>query len=305
MATLASTDGADREGEATEMAADIEESLRKSYLVMKTKLDEMELYSKTLETQLGSIFNSISQTGKTGETSKAPPTTTPTPPPPTTTAAPPVENLSVFGSSLPAVRPQSLAELPRQRPKQQQQRQQQQQQQQQKQQQPSRFQTQFNQNPRQQFAPQPPPRQRVVQQPLSQARHPEEFLNRLTEEDKTKFLQQFSFLNVEQQQYAYNQFLSTPANVQQFAIKQFLSLDPEVLVFSIQTEIDSERGVQPQQQNPQPPQPQQQQQGQRFNDNNQQPRQLSGADARALQQQENALNDIIALQNSLNFPNQS
>ena len=149
---------------------------------------------------------------------------------------------------------------------------------------------------------------------MSEARHPEEFLNRLTAEDKTKFLQQFSYLNLEQQQYAYNQFLSTPANVQQFAIKQFLSLDPEVLVFSIQTEIDSERGVQPQQQQPQPPQPQfnqqqpqrqQQQQGQRFNNINQQPRQLSGADARALQQQENALNDIIALQNALNFPNQS
>ena len=65
MATLSSSDGADREGEATDMAADIEESLRKSYLVMKTKLDELELYNKTLETQLGSIFSSISQSGKT------------------------------------------------------------------------------------------------------------------------------------------------------------------------------------------------------------------------------------------------
>jgi len=137
----------------------------------------------------------------------------------------------------------------------------------------------------------------------------------LSQEDKTKFLQQFSYLNLEQQQYAYNQFLSTPANVVQFAIKQFLSLDPEVLVFSIQTEIDSERGVQPAQpvqQNPQPPRQPQfnqlqqgQQQGQRFINNNQQPRQLSRADNRALQQQENALNDIIALQNSLNFPSQS
>ena len=71
MATLSSSDGADHE-EATDMAADIEESLRKSYLVMKTKLDEMELYSKTLESQLGSIFNSISKTGKTVEASKAP-----------------------------------------------------------------------------------------------------------------------------------------------------------------------------------------------------------------------------------------
>ena len=62
----------DRESEATDQAADIEESLRKSYLVMKTKLDEMELYSKTLETQLGSIFKSISQSGQTVVASKAP-----------------------------------------------------------------------------------------------------------------------------------------------------------------------------------------------------------------------------------------
>ena len=72
MATLSSPDGGDRDGEGTDNTADIEESLRKSYLVMKTKLDEMELYSKTLETQLGSIFNSISQTGKTVRTNKAP-----------------------------------------------------------------------------------------------------------------------------------------------------------------------------------------------------------------------------------------
>ena len=72
MATLSPCDGADGEGEGADQAADIEESLRKSYLVMKTKLDEMELYSKTLETQLGSIFNSISQTGKTVRTNKAP-----------------------------------------------------------------------------------------------------------------------------------------------------------------------------------------------------------------------------------------
>merc|ERR1711971_834428 len=55
------------------------------------------------------------------------PTTTTPPPSPTTTAAPPAKTLSVFGSSLPAGRPQNLAELPRQRPQQQQQQQQQQQ----------------------------------------------------------------------------------------------------------------------------------------------------------------------------------
>merc|ERR1711971_1404794 len=94
-----------------------------------------------------------------------PQTTTSPPPPPTTTAAPPAKTLSVFGSSLPAGRPQNLAELPRQRPQQQQQQQQQQQlelelfqqqqRQQQQQQQRQEFQTQFNQNPRQEFAPQP------------------------------------------------------------------------------------------------------------------------------------------------------
>ena len=38
---------------------DIEDSLRDSYTVMKTKLDEMEEYNRTLELQLGSIFQSI------------------------------------------------------------------------------------------------------------------------------------------------------------------------------------------------------------------------------------------------------
>ena len=65
MATVSSSDGADRDAECTDKAADIEESLMQSYLVMKTKLDELELYNKTLETQLGSIFSSISQSGKT------------------------------------------------------------------------------------------------------------------------------------------------------------------------------------------------------------------------------------------------
>ena len=40
-------------------ARDIEDSLRDSYTVMKTKLDEMEEYNRTLELQLGSIFQSI------------------------------------------------------------------------------------------------------------------------------------------------------------------------------------------------------------------------------------------------------
>ena len=40
-------------------ARDIEDSLRDSYTLMKTKLDEMEEYSRALELQLGSIFQSI------------------------------------------------------------------------------------------------------------------------------------------------------------------------------------------------------------------------------------------------------
>ena len=47
------------------------------------------------------------------------------------------------------------------------------------------------------------------------------------------------------------------------------------------------------------------QQGQFNNQQQQQPRQLSRADVTALQQQEDALSDIIALQKSLNFPSQS
>ena len=46
---------------------DIEESLRESYLLMKTKLDELEQYNRTLESQLGSIFTSISRTVKKAE----------------------------------------------------------------------------------------------------------------------------------------------------------------------------------------------------------------------------------------------
>ena len=46
-------------------ARDIEDSLRESYTVMKTKLDEMEEYNRTLELQLGAIFQSINTSVKT------------------------------------------------------------------------------------------------------------------------------------------------------------------------------------------------------------------------------------------------
>merc|ERR1712029_714704 len=102
--------------------------------------------------------------------------------------------------------------------------------------------------------------------------------------------------------------------------------DPEVLIVSIQQELDQENGISPQQSQPQPQQqfPQNQQQQfpqnqqnfqqqpqqftqnqQQFSQNPQQPRQLTRGDIRALQKQEETLNDIIKLQNSLNFPGQS
>jgi len=73
--------------------------------------------------------------------------------------------------------------------------------------------------------------------------HPERFLNQLSPSDQALFLQHFSVLNLEQQTYAYNQFLSTPPEIQKFAISQFLSLEPEVLIVSIQAEIDREASL--------------------------------------------------------------
>lgn len=61
--------------------------------------------------------------------------------------------------------------------------------------------------------------------------------------DQDKFLQQFSLLNTEQQNYAFRQFLNSRREIQQFAIAQFLKLDPETLIVSIQAEIDREKGV--------------------------------------------------------------
>ena len=63
----------------------------------------------------------------------------------------------------------------------------------------------------------------------------------LSPRDQDKFLQQFSFLNSEQQNYAFKQFLSSRREIQQFAISQFLKLDPETLIVSIQAEIERDR----------------------------------------------------------------
>ena len=61
--------------------------------------------------------------------------------------------------------------------------------------------------------------------------------------DQDKFLQQFSLLNTEQQNYAFRQFLNSRREIQQFAIAQFLKLDPETLIVSVQAEIDREKGI--------------------------------------------------------------
>lgn len=60
----------------------------------------------------------------------------------------------------------------------------------------------------------------------------------LSPSEQDKFLQQFSLLNTQQQNYAFNQFINSRREIQQFAISQFLKLDPETLIVSIQAEID-------------------------------------------------------------------
>ena len=99
--------------------------------------------------------------------------------------------------------------------------------------------------------------------------HPEALLNMLSPGDQDRFLQQFSSLNTEQQNYAFRQFLNSRKEIQRFAISQFLKLDPETLIVSIQAEIDREqreRASSPVR-SPPPPPPQQslQQQLLQFN----------------------------------------
>ena len=66
----------DKKTERVIIATDIEDSLQESYIQMKTKLDELEHYNKTLELQLGDIFKSIGATVKTNSPVNAPTTTT-------------------------------------------------------------------------------------------------------------------------------------------------------------------------------------------------------------------------------------
>ena len=65
----------------------------------------------------------------------------------------------------------------------------------------------------------------------------------LSPADQNRFLQQFSLLNNEQQNYAFRQFLNSRREIQRFAISQFLKLDPDTLIVSIQAEIDREKGL--------------------------------------------------------------
>ena len=82
---------------------------------------------------------------------------------------------------------------------------------------------------------------KIYFQPPASASHPEALLNMLSPGDQDRFLQQFSSLNTEQQNYAFRQFLNSRKEIQRFAISQFLKLDPETLIVSIQAEIDRER----------------------------------------------------------------
>merc|ERR1712106_784122 len=89
--------------------------------------------------------------------------------------------------------------------------------------------------------------------------------------------------------------LSSPQELQQFAINQFLSLDSRTLGIALQDEIRREKENSQQQQ--QIVQTQQQQLA-----GQDQFQQISAADQLALEQQQQALQQIIDLQNSINFP---
>jgi len=132
-------------------------------------------------------------------------------------------------------------------------------------------------------------------QPTTVQQHPEVLLNRLSAEKKQQFLVQFELLTQEQQIFAYNKFLSSPQELQQFAITQFLSLDSQTLGIALQDEIRREKENSQQQQ--QIVQTQQQQLA-----GQDQFQQISAADQLALEQQQQALQQIIDLQNSINFP---
>ena len=70
--------------------------------------------------------------------------------------------------------------------------------------------------------------------------HPSEILNRLSEAEQQKFLEQFLSLAPEHQGFVYRKLLTSAPDIQEFAIAQFISLDNRVLVVSIQAELDKE-----------------------------------------------------------------
>jgi len=134
------------------------------------------------------------------------------------------------------------------------------------------------------------------QNTLKPPTHPEQLLNQLNPKQKQQFLHQFDQLTRDQQVYAYNKFLSTPQDIQLFAINQFLSLDIQVLATALQDEIAREPILAknlleflPGQKSPSvlPSQLQ---------------AQPSQADQLASLHQKEALQQIINLQNSINFP---
>ena len=84
-------------------------------------------------------------------------------------------------------------------------------------------------------------RQSVSPQPApSVESHPSDILNRLSEAEQQKFLEQFLSLAPEHQSFVYRKLLTSSPDIQQFAIAQFISLDNRVLVVSIQAELDKE-----------------------------------------------------------------
>ena len=91
---------------------------------------------------------------------------------------------------------------------------------------------------RQSVAPQPAPS--VRPSPQSVESHPSDILNRLSEAEQQKFLEQFLSLAPEHQSFVYRKLLTSSPDIQQFAIAQFISLDNRVLVVSIQAELDKE-----------------------------------------------------------------
>ena len=84
------------------------------------------------------------------------------------------------------------------------------------------------------------PASSLGQRPGSSESHPSEILNRLSEAEQQKFLEQFLSLAPEHQGFVYRKLLTSAPDIQEFAIAQYISLDNRVLVVSIQAEMDKE-----------------------------------------------------------------